>query len=188
MNIIPMTITDVIRLEPRRFADDRGWFMESWRENSFQDAVGQPIKFVQDNHSFSAHANTVRGLHYQAPPFAQGKLVRCTRGSIIDVAVDFRPKSKTFGHWVSAKLSADNGHMLWVPEGFLHGFSTLEYNCDVQYKCTNYYNANADANIAWNDPKLSIDWGLAQGFDPSKAVLSDKDMAAPAFSDIISPF
>ncbi len=188
MNITPMKIADVLRLEPRRFADDRGWFMESWRERGFQDAVSQPITFVQDNHSFSAHANTVRGLHYQTPPFAQGKLVRCTRGSIIDVAVDFRPKSKTFGQWVSAMLSAENGHMLWVPEGFLHGFSTLEDDCDVQYKCTNYYNGDCDANIAWDDPKLGIDWGLSHGFEPSKAVLSAKDANAPVFSDINSPF
>lgn len=188
MKITQTNIADVLHLEPRRFADDRGWFMESWRENGFQDAVGHDIKFVQDNHSFSAHAHTVRGLHYQTPPHAQGKLVRCTRGTIVDVAVDFRAQSKTFGKWVSAVLHADKGNMLWVPAGFLHGFSTLEDNCEVQYKCTDYYAGDCDANIAWNDPDLAIDWGRAQGFDASKAVLSDKDNAAPKFADITSPF
>ena len=188
MKITQMDITGVLRIEPQRFADDRGWFMESWRHKVFQDAVGQPIEFVQDNHSFSTHAYTVRGLHYQTPPHAQGKLVRCTRGSILDVAVDFRQNSPTYGKWVSAVLSAKNAHMLWVPAGFLHGFSTLEANCDVQYKCTDYYAGDCDANIAWDDPSLSIDWGLSRGFNPAKAVLSDKDINAPAFTKVKSPF
>ena len=188
MIFTPTKIAEVILIEPKRFGDDRGWFMESWRHAAFQEAVGTDINFVQDNHSFSAHAHTVRGLHYQNPPHAQGKLVRCTRGAIVDVAVDFRKNSRTFGQWVSAYLSAENGHMLWVPAGFLHGFSTLEDNCEVQYKCTDYYAGDCDANIAWNDPALSIDWGVEYRFNPEKAVLSGKDMAAPAYKDVRSPF
>ena len=188
MTITQMKIPDVYRIEPRRFGDARGWFMESWRHNAFQEAIGREVNFVQDNHSYSAPAYTVRGLHYQRPPHAQGKLVRCTGGSIVDVAVDFRSGSKTYGHWVSAVLSAENGHMLWVPEGFLHGFSTLEEDCEVQYKCTGYYAAECDGNVAWNDPALGIDWGAKHGFNPAKAVLSAKDTDAPLFNDVKSPF
>jgi len=188
MKITETDIVDVLHLEPRRFSDDRGWFMESWRASSLKDASGQDINFVQDNHSFSRHANTVRGLHYQTPPHAQGKLVRCTGGAIVDVAVDFRQNSATFGKWVSAVLTADKGNMLWVPAGFLHGFSTLQDNCEVQYKCTDYYAGECDANVLWNDPDLAIDWGRSHDFDPSQVVLSVKDIAAPKFADITSPF
>ena len=188
MNVSSLKINDVHLIEPRRFGDERGWFMESWRHSAFQDAIGQKINFVQDNHSYSAHAHTVRGLHYQRPPHAQGKLVRCTRGRILDVAVDFRAGSDTYGKWVSALLTADNAHLLWVPAGFLHGFSTLEPDCEVQYKCTDYYASECDANIAWNDPTLTIDWGADHGFDPKLSVLSEKDLNAPAFKNVRSPF
>lgn len=183
-----MDIKDVLHIAPRRFSDDRGWFMESWRDSAFQEAVGRKINFVQDNHSYSQHAYTVRGLHYQAPPHAQGKLVRCTKGKIVDVAVDFRKGSESYGKWVSAVLSAEDGYMLWVPAGFLHGFSTLEPGCEVQYKCTDYYAAECDGNVAWDDKTLAIDWGLAHGFDPAKAVLSSKDEVAPAFKTVKTPF
>lgn len=188
MIITQTKLPDVLLIEPKRFGDDRGWFMESWRQSTLQNALGAEVKFVQDNHSYSEHAHTVRGLHYQRPPHAQGKLVRCTKGSIIDVAVDFRKSSHTFGQWVNAQLTAENGHMLWVPAGFLHGFATLEAQTEVQYKCTDYYAADCDANIAWNDPTLAIDWGADYGFDASKAVLSRKDEAAPQFIDVNSPF
>ncbi len=188
MKFTPTNIPDVLLVIPKRFGDDRGWFMESWRHAAFQEAVGTEVSFVQDNHSYSAHAHTVRGLHYQRPPHAQGKLVRCTRGSIIDVAVDFRSNSETYGKWVSEKLTAENGHMLWVPEGFLHGFATLSPDCEVQYKCTDYYAADCDGNIAWNDPELAIDWGIQHGFDAKQAVLSDKDIKAPSLKDVRSPF
>lgn len=188
MKFTQTDIQDVLHITPTRFGDARGWFMESWRHNAFESAVGREVRFVQDNHSYSEQVHTVRGLHYQSPPFAQGKLVRCTRGAVIDVAVDFRKDSPSFGQWVSAYLSAENGEMLWVPEGFLHGFSTLENATEVQYKCTNYYNGDADGNVAWDDGALGIDWGLSHGFDPAKAVLSAKDQAAPTFTSAQSPF
>lgn len=183
-----MPIKEVLLIEPKKFSDDRGWFMESWRHNAFQEAVGKQVDFVQDNHSYNAHAHTVRGLHYQSPPYPQGKLVRCTHGSILDVAVDFRANSPTYGHWVSAHLTAENAHILWIPAGFLHGFSTLKDGCEVQYKCTEYFAADCDRNIAWDDQTLAVDWGLAQGFDPRRAILSDKDSHAPAFNAVKSPF
>lgn len=188
MNVTPTSIAQVCLIEPRRFDDNRGWFMESWSQKIFQETVGFKVDFVQDNHSYSKHAHTVRGLHYQSPPHAQGKLVRCTHGSLIDVAVDFRKNSETFGCWVSAYLSAENGHMLWVPSGFLHGFSTLEDHCEVQYKCTAYYASHCDGNIAWDDKSLAIDWGAAYGFDPQRAKLSPKDATAPNFDSVRTPF
>jgi len=139
---------------------------------------------VQENHSLSQHAYTVRGLHFQRPPFAQGKLVRCSRGSIIDVAVDVRVGSSTYGKHVKAELSAENNAQLWVPEGFLHGFVTLEKDTEVQYKCTNYYSPECDGTILWNDPILAIDWTVRS----YQACLSDKDKAAQGFSSFQSPF
>lgn len=177
-----LEISDVIKITPRRFEDDRGYFMETFRQENFLDFIGQDINFVQENQSLSRAKNTIRGLHYQSPPFAQGKLVRCISGSIVDVAVDVRKNSKTYGQYVTALLSAENGCQLWVPEGFLHGFSTLEADCLVQYKCTNYYNSEADGNVYWND--LGIDWQV----DPDMAILSDKDIKAPKFKDFESPF
>lgn len=188
MQFDALDIPDVFLITPRKFGDDRGYFMESFRAALFQEKTGTDTVFVQDNHSVSAHANTVRGLHFQTPPHAQGKLVRCTAGRIMDVAVDARKGSPTYGQWVSAELSAENGAQLFVPAGFLHGFSTLDENCEVQYKCTDYYAAACDGNIAWNDPDLAIDWGVAQGFDASKVVLSDKDKTAQRFADWVSPF
>ncbi|MGB0906170.1 MAG: dTDP-4-dehydrorhamnose 3,5-epimerase [Maricaulaceae bacterium] len=184
MQFTSLKIADVIRVQTRRFGDDRGWFSETFKTSTFNEKVNKNISFVQDNHSFSAPVYTVRGLHYQSPPHAQGKLVRCPRGSILDVAVDIRRGSPTYGQWVSEVLSAENGTQLWVPEGFLHGFATLETDTEVQYKCTDYYAPECDGNIAWNDPTIGIDWG----FDAGLAVLSNKDKVAPTFDTFESPF
>ena len=184
MDIKNLEIAEVKLFTPRKFSDARGFFVESFRSDTFKKAVNDDIEFVQDNHSFSAPIYTVRGLHFQTPPHAQGKLVRCTRGRILDVAVDARKGSPTYGKYVKAELSADNGVQIYVPAGFLHGFATLEENCEVQYKCTDYYAPECDGNVVWNDPTLNIDWG----FDAALAILSDKDRNAPSFSDFESPF
>lgn len=184
MEFEPTKLAGVFLVKPRRFGDDRGFFSETFRQNLFAHETGADVAFVQDNFSYSAHRGTVRGLHYQAPPFAQGKLVRCSRGEVMDVAVDTRPRSPTYGQHVSAILSAENGHQLWVPEGFLHGFATLVDDCDVAYKVTNYYNGECDGNVMWNDPELGIDWGIKN----DEAVLSDKDKKAPLFADWHNPF
>ena len=184
MNIQSLAIPDIKILTPRIFEDSRGYFMEAFNAEKFSAVTAKPAPFIQDNHSFSAAIYTVRGLHYQSPPYAQGKLVRCSRGRILDVAVDIRIGSPTFGQHVTAELSADNAQQLWVPSGFLHGFATLEPNTEVQYKCTNLYAPECDGNILWNDPCLNIDWG----FDPKLACLSDKDILAPKFADFKSPF
>lgn len=183
MQVEATELPGVIILTPRRFSDARGWFSESWNAQAMAKA-GINLDFVQDNHSFSAPKGTLRGLHYQAPPRAQDKLVRCTRGSILDVAVDFQLGSPTFGKWVSVELSAENGRQLLVPKGFLHGFVTLQDDCEVQYKCTDVYAPDCDGNIAWNDPDLAIDWGL-NGRAP---VLSAKDEVAPRIAQVVSPF
>lgn len=169
---------------PRKFGDDRGYFMETFQDKLFNDAIGETISFVQDNQSLSTLAGTVRGLHFQAPPYGQGKLVRCISGSITDVAVDVRQNSTTYGKSITALLSAENAKQLWVPEGFLHGFVTLEENTEVVYKVTNYYDKSSDGNVQWNDPDLAIDWGISQ----NSASLSEKDKAAPAFKSFKSPF
>ena len=166
------------------FSDDRGYFMETFQSRLFSEATGCETPFVQDNQSFSKHKGTVRGLHYQSPPYAQGKLVRCSQGSILDVAVDVRKGSKTYGQHVKAILSAENMGQLWVPVGFLHGFVTLEANTIVCYKCTNYYSPIHDGNVSWSDTVLNIDWGLAS----DEAHLSPKDAMAPSFDDFDSPF
>lgn len=167
-------------IRPARFGDDRGWFSETWNAEKMAQA-GIDIAFVQDNHSFSATQGTLRGLHYQSPPKAQDKLVRCSRGAILDVAVDARRGSPTYGQWASAELSAENGHQLLVPRGFLHGFVTLRPDTEVQYKCSDFYAPDCDGAVRWDS--AGVDWGLAG--DP---VLSAKDTAAPAFADWTSPF
>ncbi len=184
MQFTPLDIEGIFLIKPRRFSDDRGFFCESFRQSLFEDATGVKTEFIQDNFSYSKHRGTVRGLHYQAPPHAQGKLVRCTRGEIMDVAVDVRPGSKTYGQHVTAKLSAENGHQIWVPSGFLHGFATLTDDCDVAYKVTDYYSGDCDGNVLWNDPSLNIDWGIKE----SEAILSDKDKIAPELADWKNPF
>ncbi|WP_298914901.1 dTDP-4-dehydrorhamnose 3,5-epimerase [uncultured Algimonas sp.] len=173
-----------VLFSPRRFEDARGYFMETFRRSVFDDSVGEPVEFVQDNQSLSRRKGTVRGLHYQSPPHAQGKLVRCIQGAIVDIAVDVRRGSATYGQHVRAELTQDNARQLWVPPGFLHGFSTLTDDVVVHYKCSDYYAAGAEGSVVWNDPDLSIDWGV----DAVDAVVSQKDAAAPAFDAFQSPF
>ena len=177
-------IKDLCLITPKKFGDDRGFFMETFRQDVFNKAIEKNVTFVQDNHSLSVPKGTLRGLHFQSPPHAQGKLVRCTRGSIIDIAVDARKKSPTYGHHMSVNLSADNAQQLWVPVGFLHGFVTLEPNTEVVYKVTDYYSPTCDGNVLWNDPDLAIDWGISE----DTVILSDKDAKAQTFSDFKTPF
>jgi dTDP-4-dehydrorhamnose 3,5-epimerase len=180
MQIDATDLPDVMILTPRRFGDARGWFSETWNAERLREA-GIDLAFVQDNHSFSARRGTLRGLHYQSPPRAQDKLVRCSRGAILDVAVDGRRGSPAYGNWVAVELSAENGRQLLVPKGFLHGFITLTDDCEVQYKCTDVYAPQHDGAVRWDS--VGIDWGHEDA-----PVLSDKDMAAPAFADWQSPF
>lgn len=171
-------------VRPRRHGDARGFFSEVWNARAFADAGLGPFDWCQDNHSHSAAPWVLRGLHYQAPPSAQAKLVRCSRGRVWDVAVDMRRGSPTEGRSYGIELSAENWAQLLIPKGFLHGFLTLEPDCEVQYKVDAPYDAGADGAVAWNDPALGIDWPLAS-HDP---VLSDKDRAAPTLEDWQSPF
>lgn len=173
-------IPDLIALRPRRFEDGRGFFSESWNRRTLLAAGLDLPEFVQDNHSFSTVTGTIRGLHYQAPPQAQGKLVRCGRGRIRDVAVDARRGSPTYGQWFALELSFANGWQLWIPAGFLHGFETLEPDSEIIYKCTAHYAPEADGAVRYDS--LGIDWGTAA------PVLSDKDLRAPGFADWVSPF
>lgn len=179
--IAATALPGVLILTPPRFGDARGWFSETWNAARMAEA-GLDLAFVQDNHSFSAEKGTLRGLHFQRPPRAQDKLVRCTRGSILDVAVDIRKGSPTYGKWVGVELSAENGQQLLVPKGFLHGFLTLTPDCEVQYKCTDVYAPDCDGAVAWDS--VGIDWGL-KGAQP---VLSAKDAAAPPLAGFDSPF
>ncbi len=169
-------------LTPRRFGDARGWFSEVWNARALAEA-GVDATFVQDNHSYSAPKGTLRGLHYQSPPHAQGKLVRCAAGAVWDVAVDARKSSPTYGKWHGVELSAENGRQFYVPEGFLHAFVTLTEDAEVLYKCTDFYAPDCDGGVRWNSPSLGIDWPLDG--DP---ILSEKDADAPDFADWTSPF
>lgn len=171
----------VLIVSPRRFGDSRGWFMETFSAPQLAKA-GVAIGWVQDNHSYSAAKGTLRGLHYQRPPHAQDKLVRCSRGAIWDVAVDFRAGSPTFAHWVGVELTAENGRQLLVPKGFLHGFITLSDDTEVQYKCSDIYAPDCDGAVRWDDPEIGIEWGV------SAPVLSDKDAKAPLLHDAPRPF
>lgn len=166
MKFVQTAIPDVVLMEPAVFDDDRGWFMESFNERRFHEglqALGLPVPraFVQDNHSFS-HKGVLRGLHYQLPPHPQGKLLRVVRGAALDVAVDIREGSPTFGRWVAEELTAANRRLLWVPEGFAHGFLALEDNTEFLYKTTDYYAKECERCIAWNDPDLGIAWPALQ--------------------------
>ena len=172
MNIIETTLAGVLILEPKVFGDARGWFMESWSKKKMEDA-GIFVDFVQDNHSFSAEKGTLRGLHYQLNPMAQAKLLRVSRGTIFDVAVDIRRGSPTYAKWVGIELSAENHRQLFIPRGFAHGFITLTNDVEVLYKADNLYAPECDGNIRWDDPEIGIKWPI----DP--VVLSDKDAAAP---------
>lgn len=165
----------VLLLEPRSFQDERGWFREAWRENDYLE-LGLP-RFVQDNVAFSLRG-VLRGLHYQWPA-PQGKLVYALHGSVFDVAVDIRQGSPDFGRWEGLELSADNGRQLWIPPGFAHGYVVLEDVAVVAYKCTEYYRADADAGLAWNDPQIGIEWPVPE------PALSPKDAAAPRLADVV---
>jgi dTDP-4-dehydrorhamnose 3,5-epimerase len=179
LEIEPTAIPDVKILTPKRVDDGRGFFSEVYNRQRFEDASIR-LDFVQDNHSLSAKAGTIRGLHFQTPPFAQAKLVRVTRGRIFDVAVDLRRSSPTFGQHVATKLSAENWCQLLIPAGFAHGFCTLEPDTEVLYKVTGYYSSAHDRGLAFDDPKLGIEWPLANG----EAILSEKDRQHPRFSEL----
>jgi dTDP-4-dehydrorhamnose 3,5-epimerase len=183
VKIDPTGLPGVLILTPAVFSDARGAFSETWNRARLAEA-GIALDFVQDNQSFSAAVGTVRGLHYQAPPRAQDKLVRVLAGAVLDVAVDVRRGSPHFGRWVGVELSAGNGRQLLVPKGFLHGFVTLAPDTVVFYKCSDYYAPDCDGAVAFADPDLAIDWGI----DPEAAVVSDKDARAPRFADWDSPF
>jgi dTDP-4-dehydrorhamnose 3,5-epimerase len=182
MDIEETSLHGVLILTPRRFGDYRGFFSESWNRGRMAQA-GIATDFVQDNHSLSYQAGTLRGLHFQAPPHAQAKLVRCGRGALFDVAVDIRHGSPTYGKWTGVDLSFDNGRQLLVPEGFLHGFVTRQPDTEVIYKCSDYYAPDCDAAVRFDDPDLGIDWGL-----DGEPVLSDKDAAAPRLRDLPAYF
>lgn len=170
-------------IETPRFGDDRGWFSETWSRAKFA-ARGVDLDFVQDNQSYSAYAGTIRGIHFQTPPHAQAKLVRCVRGRIIDYAVDLRKGSPTYGKVAFAELTADNGRQLFVPVGFGHAFVTLEPDTEVAYKVSDVYAADCDGGVAWDCSDIGIDWPLP----PSGPVLSDKDKLLPRLADFDSPF
>jgi len=159
MNVIKTSIPDVLIFEPKVFGDERGFFFESFNHKLFEEAVGYPVTFVQDNHSKSSKG-VLRGLHYQLPPHAQGKLVRCVAGEVFDVAVDIRKSSPTFGQWVGVHLSAENKRQLWIPEGFAHGFVTLSDTAEFLYKTTNYYAPQSEGSIRWDDPQVGIEWPI----------------------------
>ncbi len=177
MNVIPTVIEGVLILEPRVFGDDRGYFFESFSAASFREQVCS-TDFVQDNESFSRYG-VVRGLHYQLPPYAQSKLVRVVRGSVLDVAVDIRRGSKTFGQHVAVELSERNHRQLFIPRGFAHGFSVLSPEVIFQYKCDNYYAPDSEGAIAWDDPDLAIDWRIPA----DHVILSEKDKHHPRLSE-----
>lgn len=168
-----------VLIQPKIIADERGYFMESFKDAWFRENVTD-VTFHQDNQSMSRQVATIRGLHYQKAPFGQGKLVRCLKGAIFDVAVDIREGSATFGRWISATLTAAQGEQLWVPDGFAHGFCTLEPDTEVFYKVTNPYSRDHDAGVAFDDPEIGIKWPI----DLSQAVLSDKDKIQPPLANL----
>ena len=180
MELISTPLEGLLTVKPDVFRDDRGYFFESYNHEKFV-AAGLDLKFLQDNESKSKKG-VLRGLHFQSPPYAQGKLVRVIRGSVLDVAVDIRKNSPTYGKWESVVLSGTNKWMYWVPAGFAHGFVTLEDDTVFFYKCTNVYNKASEGSILWNDPDLGIDWGIK---DP---VVSEKDGVAKGFGELRSPF
>ncbi|VFU08114.1 dTDP-4-dehydrorhamnose 3,5-epimerase [Methylocella tundrae] len=183
MEVKTTALPGVLVLKPRRFADSRGYFVETYNQRGLAEA-GVSAQFVQDNQSFSAKAGTIRGLHFQLPPAAQTKLVRALRGSIFDVAVDLRQGSPTFGRWIGETLTASGGEQLLIPRGFAHAFCTLEDDAEVAYKVDDFYAPKCDSGLIWNDPDLSIDWPI----DPASVILSDKDAKLGSFKAFASPF
>jgi len=183
MQVEQTGISGLVVLTPRRFGDVRGFFGETWNKPAMA-AAGLDYDFVQDNHSLSEQAGTVRGLHFQAPPRAQAKLVRCGRGVLFDVTVDIRAGSPTYGRWFGVELSFDNGRQLMIPAGFAHGFATRTAGTEIIYKCTDTYAPDTEGALRFDDPDLAIDWGLGD----LAPILSDKDAKAPGFADFTSPF
>lgn len=181
MNIIKTDIEGVVIVELKVFGDNRGWFTETYSKEKFCK-LGIDVEFIQDNHSFSAQKGVLRGLHFQLPPMAQTKLVRCTRGEILDVAVDIRKGSPTYKKWVAVKLTEENKRQLLVPKGFAHGFVTLTDNVEVHYKVDEYYSPENDRGIRYDDPDINVDWGVK---DP---ILSEKDLKAPLLDDSDADF
>jgi len=181
MEIVKTSIPDLVIIKPKVFQDDRGYFFESYNKEKFL-SEGIDKNFVQDNESKSMKG-VLRGLHFQKPPYSQGKLVRVMKGAVLDVAVDLRLASPCYGKWASIELTEDNKFMYWVPPGFAHGFKTLEDDTVFFYKCTNVYHPNAEGSIKWDDPILNIDWG-----NTGSLILSEKDKNSPSFKDFISPF
>ncbi len=179
LTVTPTQIPVVMIVEPKRFGDHRGYFVESWNKKRFAEH-GLDLDFVQDNESLSAQVGTVRGLHFQKAPNAQAKLVRALRGRVLDVAVDLRRNSPSYGRHVAVELSTENGRQLFVPIGFAHGFCTLEPASIIAYKVTRYYSAADDLGVTWDDPDLAIPWPV----DPAQAALSDKDRRQPKFHDL----
>lgn len=181
MNVIKTEIPDVLIFEPKVFGDERGFFFESFNHKLFEEAVGYPVNFVQDNHSKSSKG-VLRGLHYQLPPHAQGKLVRCVAGEVFDVAVDIRKSSPTFGQWVGVHLSGENKRQLWIPEGFAHGFFTLSDTAEFLYKTTRYYSSINERSIIWNDPDICVKWPIDNVIVVQMSV---KDKFALKFKDAV---
>jgi len=179
MNVIKTDIDGLVIIEPRVFGDSRGYFFESFSERDFKREVAD-VDFVQDNESKSLYG-VVRGLHFQRPPYAQAKLVRVVKGKVLDVAVDLRKGSPTFGHHVAVELSEDNHRQMFIPRGFAHGFSVLSDEVIFQYKCDNFYAPQSEGAVAWDDPDLGIDWGIPA----DKALLSDKDRKHPRLKDVL---
>ena len=178
MNIIKTEIPDVVIIEPRVFGDHRGYFFESFSEKDFAENVRE-VKFVQDNESKSCYG-VLRGLHFQKPPHAQAKLVRVVKGRVLDVAVDVRKGSPTFGKHVAVELTEDNHRQLFIPRGFAHGFAVLSEDVVFQYKCDNYYAPQSEGSVLWNDPEIGIDWGIPEG----DVILSEKDAKSPLLKDL----
>ncbi|WP_138470552.1 dTDP-4-dehydrorhamnose 3,5-epimerase [Poseidonocella sp. HB161398] len=183
MHVEKTDLPGVLHLVPKRFGDSRGFFSEVYNKKTAVE-IGIPMEFVQDNHSLSREVGVVRGLHFQAPPHAQDKLVRVGAGRVLDVAVDIRKGSPTYGKWVGVELSAERGNQLFIPAGFLHGFATLEPDSELLYKCSDVYAPDCDGAVRFDDPDIGIDWGM----DISAAILSDKDAKAPYLKDFDSPF
>ncbi|WP_157263649.1 dTDP-4-dehydrorhamnose 3,5-epimerase [Azohydromonas aeria] len=182
MNVIKTELDGVLILEPRVFGDARGFFMESFNQAAFDEAVGRHVEFVQDNHSRSARG-VLRGLHFQRPPHAQGKLVRVTQGSVFDVAVDLRRGSPTFGRWAGVELTCENQRQLWIPPGFAHGFLVTSDSADFLYKTTDYYAPQAEGAVRWDDPALGIEWPL-HALAGQPPLLSAKDAQAPLLAAV----
>ncbi|WP_291400205.1 dTDP-4-dehydrorhamnose 3,5-epimerase [Daejeonella sp.] len=182
MKFVETEIKDLFIIEPKIWKDDRGYFFESYNKQSFDDA-GIQVNFVQDNQSLS-QKGTLRGLHAQANPYAQGKLVRVIQGKVLDIAVDIRKESKTYGQYEAVELSGDNNRMLWIPPGFLHGFVTLEDDTIFAYKVSGLYNKSSEFGVIWNDPDLNIDWGIPT----DQVILSEKDKTLPLFKDLDNSF